>query len=194
MWDNTIGFAVGEAAKDRDAPDTLWQYDQGEWQTMDIPTEAKLLAVQMVSPTEAWTVGEYGTILHYLDGEWQDETFIDTTNRFDAFSTIQMFSSTSGWLLGRPGLFHYQNGQWIEVDRPASFSAMYMLSETEGWFDGKGKFVDGELEMNSYIWHYKDGTWTPIEKPLQHHEFRAIHMLNEDEGWMVGDAILHYTN
>lgn len=194
MWNNEIGFAVGETGNDRDDPGIIMQYQQGTWQEMAIPTKAKLFAVQMVSQNEAWAVGEHGTVLHYQAGQWQDETFIETTEQYQSFSAIQMFSPTSGWLSGWSGLYQYQAGEWTKVDSPATFSAIYMLSETEGWFAGEKTYVDGEVVMDSYIWHYQDGEWTKFEKPLQEQEFRAIHMVNETEGWMVGDGILYYTN
>lgn len=190
MWDEATGFAVGQARGYRQNPGVIWHYQQNNWQLVDSLIQARLRAVHMVSPNEAWAVGEHGTILHYLDGQWLDQSI---PNSEETFVAVQMLDRTTGWIAGER-LLHYQNGQWTTVPSPGDLTAMGMLSDDEGWFVGGPSKKEGFQVLESYIWHYQDGQWSPLKRPLPYQEFTAIHMVNEHEGWMVGDAILQYTD
>ena len=92
---------------------------------------------------------------------------------------VQMFSTTSGYMVGGGGTFLTFNGtDWV-VDYTFPFAedlnAMYFLSETNGWV---------ATDQGSIL-HYDGTTWTSVFNDPSIY-FLSIHLSGPDNGWAVG--------
>jgi photosystem II stability/assembly factor-like uncharacterized protein len=88
--------------------------DTGAWERSPVSTSESLLAVRAVSPSEAWAVGDDGTVLHYAGGIWtpiaSGATAILTGLAFSSFD--------DGWAIGSNGtLLHYEGGIWVRASQ-----------------------------------------------------------------------------
>jgi photosystem II stability/assembly factor-like uncharacterized protein len=68
-----------------------------------------LYSVAMVSASEGWAVGVYGTILHYTDDAWQAVSSLTSTQLY----SVAMISASEGWAVGENGtILHYDRFVW----------------------------------------------------------------------------------
>lgn len=92
---------------------------------------------------------------------------------------VQMFSTTSGYMVGGGGtILTFDGTDWV-VDHTFPFSedlnAMYFLSETNGWV---------ATDQGSIL-HYDGTTWTSVFSDPSIF-FLSIHLSGPDNGWAVG--------
>jgi hypothetical protein len=191
MVSPTEGWAVGRVGAAGQSTDQyrglVLHYKDGKWTPESNPTGPGqyLTAIDMVSTTEGWAVGN-DTILHYSNGAWQSD--LAPGMHVDALSSISMVSSTEGWAvgggLGPAIMLHYEGGQWHNVSVPSSKALwkVQMLSASDGWA------VGGD------ILHYTGGRWVAVSKP-EGVEVGSLGMASATEGWAGGpSALLHYTS
>ena len=78
---------------------------EGSWSTVSSPTTNDLYSVFMVSASDGWAVGSWGTILHYTGGSWSLYATSPTT---DHLYSVFMVSASDGWAVGDYGtILHY---------------------------------------------------------------------------------------
>jgi photosystem II stability/assembly factor-like uncharacterized protein len=87
---NTVGFVMRDTPRRRSS-DLL---------RLPFRPPGSLHAVAAVGPSEMWTVGESGTILHHVDGMWRD--YSDPSLEATLYG-VDMVSSTEGWAAGSGG-------------------------------------------------------------------------------------------
>ena len=198
--------------------------------------ETNLLDVYMLSPDEGWAVGsaqrtessedkamaekdrfdtfgpdDYGLLLHYSEGEWQNVTGPDLID-FHEFSHIRMLSSTEGWLIG--GLRKYQvpnrllrltDGRWTpdatfpQNRENSTFDAggLSIFSLTEGWV--YGQMLRGTKQDGGIVYQFKEGTWLRSLNTGVPGDYisgatgriEAFYMLPSGEGLLAEDGSLH---
>lgn len=163
-----------------------------------------LSAVQMLSPSEGWAVGEKeatqdlengatgmtynGVILHYTNGRWA----VSATHPLAYLYSISMVSPTEGWAAGTdystfPLLLHYTGGRWVRfaiqdaANTQIVIHQVQMLSADEGWAIGRNSVMNNPSTY--YLLHYLHGTWTVNEKKLR---LLSFSMLSATDGWAVG--------
>jgi hypothetical protein len=193
-----------------------------------------ITSLSMVSPNDGWAVGSAmvdgskgyypptGAILHYRNGTWRlAKTLPDMEPR-----TVSMGSATDGWIGGNlvslsqtgkmgpdqspiqsdtPKLWRYTDGQWAEVNVPASaviasegiVSSIAMSSTTQGWMsvyrENGAQSQDQPASMGPELFHLEQGKWVQANTPAVQHR-RAFNIiqtafLSPDEFWGVGSAI-----
>jgi len=123
-------WIVGEAG-------TIYHFfPGGGWQQVDpSPTTADLWSIALVSATEAWAVGDNGTILHYAGGAWQTSPSLTTNN----LRALAMVSASEGWAVGENGtILHYTGSTWQDVGSPTTehLYDVAVLPSGEGWAVG----------------------------------------------------------
>ncbi len=100
------------------------------WQQFQTPTQANLYGVKLISDNEAWAVGAGGTVLHFINGRWNDLTraLHPVTLGANIYS-VDMVTPTEGWAVGDNLILHLINGQWQRVKPPVDgiFKAIDML-------------------------------------------------------------------
>lgn len=71
----TTGWAVGDAGR-------VLRLAGGAWSTAPSPTGNDLYDIALVSPDEAWAVGEHGVILHWGRlSQWPSQTYLPSVRR-----------------------------------------------------------------------------------------------------------------
>jgi photosystem II stability/assembly factor-like uncharacterized protein len=134
----------------------IMHYDGTSWQRVSLPfTGYGLSAVDMVSPTEGWAVGD-GPTLHYSGGVWSEVPLPGQVH----LNGVAMISHTEGWAVGDGGIImHYSSGQWQVAASPsrARLRAVAMSSGSSG--EG---FAVGD---SGTILHYIGGTWSVSPNP-----------------------------
>jgi photosystem II stability/assembly factor-like uncharacterized protein len=158
----------------------------GVWQAQaPLPVGEALHGVDMVSPTEAWAVGESGIILHSTDGGtgWTQQAS-GTSAQLQA---VRFLDALHGWAVGNAVLYTTDGGQtWQTGTRNGNFSTLYdvdFVDASFGWACGGGvvmKTIDGGK------------TWTPQSVPTASFEnLLSIDFVDRNRGWTVGvDGII----
>jgi photosystem II stability/assembly factor-like uncharacterized protein len=104
------GFAVGERGVVLRTSDggASWVLEPTPEQEPEQPAR-HLFAVAAVSPTQAWAVGDLGTVLHLREGEgWgyvriPDEAFADDETPERIFTGVAFTDPERGWIVGEFG-------------------------------------------------------------------------------------------
>lgn len=157
-----------------------WQGSQ--WITVTNPVTTPLTAIDMISPTEGWAVGE--EMIHWDGNSW---TVYD--NPIDYVRDVHMLSSTDGWAVGSiygtgSAILHWNGSQWAVVKNPVTtvLTAIHMVSPEEGWAVGTNVIL------------YWDGSeWTEVESPVNTN-FSGVSMISSSDGWIssTGGVLLRY--
>lgn len=75
----------------------------------EVPLDSHLFAVSAVGPNEAWVVGDFGVVLHTVDGEsWRPvaippELYTDENTPERIFNAVHFADSRRGWVAGEFG-------------------------------------------------------------------------------------------
>lgn len=150
-------------------------------------TDQTLQAIDMISASEGWAVGDDGTILHYKDGAWSLLTPAPTSLSLYA---VQMLGPDDGWAVGSNHLIlHYKNGSWQRVTSASvgdeGYYALAMVNREVGWL---GTFAGSVVA-------YRDGAWGKDDGIFRDQVY-GLSMISVDEGWAIssGGRTKHYQN
>jgi photosystem II stability/assembly factor-like uncharacterized protein len=170
-----FGFAVGIGGR-------VIKYENGSWTDLGRPSSTRsLYGVQVISETEAWAVGDSGTIGHWT-GVW--EPIIDTGST--GWRAISMTADgTNGWIVGAAGrMIERVGGFWVPLPdgERAVTTTLYgvsMLDPNYAWAVGaRGKTA---------LW---DGNaWREIQNAASQ-SIRAVSVSSPFSTWAVGDKNL----
>jgi hypothetical protein len=154
----------------------IWRYDGHEWLDVPVTTTERLNAVQMLSLTDGWAVGNAGTILRWDGDEWREVPSPDNYH----YRALYMLDSNNGWAVGYSygggNIVRWDGESWqtVEAGNPPPLYGIHMSTADEGWAAG----ADGTLL------HWDGNEWTPAPLPIRRH----IHGVSfvEGAGWAVG--------
>ncbi len=201
MLSATEGWAIGE--------NVILHYTGGEWVPQRIPDTMPgvhgthgLRDIYMLSGSDGWIVGgnpasngaiEYNEafILHYDGTQWSTVGELPEDGKGYTLTAVDMVSPTEGWAVGNNTILHYTTpsnggtegagggrGRWEKVKSPGDENyALYdikMVSADEGWATG-----------GSGIMHYKDGTWSEVERGVQEGMY-CLAVISADDVWALG--------
>jgi hypothetical protein len=152
------------------------------WSQIISPTSRDLYSVKMVNDNEAWAVGQGGTIVHYINGNWIDETGARPVTTVD-LTSVDTTQSGEAWAVGGSSIFKYSGGNWETVNANAggTLRAIDMLSETEGW--AVGVKADGD----ALVLKYSMGSWQPVESKIGD-ELNSVSALGPNDVWVGGKS------
>jgi len=199
------GWAVGFNSSLTDGPSpnaTALHWDGITWRVQIAGLlgsgAGPLWSVFMVSPTDAWAVGQNrtgasgtgGTFWHWtgvpgLGGGWN---LVQPPVPRILYSVF-MVSATEGWAVGQAGaIFHYTGGAWTSFPSPVAVTlrSVFMISQTDGWAVGDG----------GTIIHYTGGIWSgPVSPGTTFNNLFSVFMVSSTQGWSVGarGAVLLYS-
>ena len=144
---------------------------------------ATLNAVDMISATDGWAVGDEGTILHWNGVRWQQVSSPTTAS----LKGVDMISASDGWAVGDEGtILHWSGNVWQEAPTPAytQLRSVAMVSHTDGWAvgfrpDRYGLGWNYVLRWDGASWQVHDVSWDYGLKPM------SVSMSGADYGWMA---------
>jgi len=168
----------------------LFAQTSGTWQLQSpLPTGQVLHGVDLVSPSEAWAVGEAGLILHTADGGviWAAQN--SATNQ--QLNAVRFLDSQHGWAVGGVLLYTTDGGQtWVAGTRTGNPGTLYsvdFVDTSNGWAVG----IEGGVLRTTDGGH----TWHTQTTPT-HQNLLGVDFVDVNTGWAVGGngAILHTAN
>src|SRR6266508_6153902 len=141
------------------------------------PTWYDLHGVDMVSASEGWAVGDWGTILHTTTGgvSWNQQA----TGTTEPLYAVRFLDASHGWAVGNIMFRTDDGGQtWQRGDAPpASNYGMDFADLSNGWAVGTGGIV----------YRTTDGgrTWTWSATPTSEN-LKDMDFVSASTGWAVG--------
>ena len=94
-------FAVGNTG-------TIIYRHCNAWTALTSGTTQNLTGVWAASPTDAWAVGDAGTVLHWAGASWAA-----TTGMTDNFTAVWGSSATDVWAIAASGgAYHFNGTSW----------------------------------------------------------------------------------
>ena len=149
---------------------------QSGWFLHTTTSEGTILnAVDMVSSTDGWAVGEYGRIYHFDGSTWNLYTTMGSS-----IYALDMVSSTDGWAVGESGrIYHWYGTDWSLYSAMGMGSAIWsvdMIRASDGWAVGEDGFI--------YHWN---GTWS-LHTDTAASVLYAVDMVSSTDGWAVGES------
>jgi hypothetical protein len=153
------------------------------WSQVISPTANDLYAVKMVNDNEAWAVGKGGTILHYINGNWINETNPKTSGV--DFTGIDVTESGDAWAVGGSTIIHYNGSQWesFPYSGGGTLNAIDMISANDGFA------VGSQPNGDALIMRYTGGSWQPIESKIGE-ALNTVNALGPSEVWVGGKSRL----
>lgn len=147
-----------------------------------------LFSISATSPTQAWAVGDNGSIMHLSGGDWSK---VPSPTKVH-LNAVFMVSDRQGWAVGGdPGgtgtVLYFGGATWYMVPGVVSapLCGLYMVSGSVGWAVG----------WDGVILRYLNGKWLPYGQSPTTQILRSVYMSSATEGWAVGDGgeILRYS-
>ena len=204
-------WAVGDAG-------LIAHRDANGWHQISSPVAgANLYAIQMLGTgDEGWAAGStlattnnllQPALLHYKNGQWQQDTSI--TGNGDIAGLSFDPAGDSGWLVGTVGIWHYQNGSWSKEATPApcagctnNLYAVKAISSDEAWAVGSSHGNCNTCMMQPYAIHRSGGNWqaalpdraiagtAPVTDNYMDSQLNAVYFSDANTGFAVG-SITH---
>jgi len=131
------------------------RYENGHWN--QVPQNLRTYDLRALHPRDAvecWFAGGHGTVLHYKDGEWINESPLIDEDLYG----IRVYTKNNGWLVGDGGrILKRQDGGWVQVTSPvqADYRCTFFVNDHEGWFGAS----------SGYVVHLKNGGLTKTRLP-----------------------------
>jgi hypothetical protein len=162
VWITGINYA--DSGPDWAAPEWILHFDGAYWTRAAVQLgNSRLAGFALLPSGEGWIVGgsqtvpNYGLILHYQHGAWEEQARVpapaDTS--YYILSSVTMLFAGEGWAVGPNGtLLHYHLGVWAPVPSPTrnDLRGVALLSASEGWAVG----------AQSALLHYHNGAWSQV--------------------------------
>ncbi len=127
-----------------DTNSVIMRWNGSSWNEVGSPTYLTLGSVTMVSATDGWAVGTWGTIQRWNGSEW---SWLGSPTNCD-LKSVTMVSTNDGWAVGGGGshcpsqpsvILHWDGNTWSEITSPVSqrLNSITMISADEGWAVGE---------------------------------------------------------
>jgi hypothetical protein len=190
------------------------------WYPGDVqPCMNSPVALDMLSSTEGWAVGQVGMILHWDGFRWLPVAS-PIVGYMDVIDTL---SPDNAWAANSDGyIIHWDGQAWTSMGRPTgdttNWSGASFVSATDGWisgsYGGSGVLlrwtgagwvrysVSSEVFVvkalapdnawaagHGYIQHWDGSAWSAVPE-AGYGVFRSIDALGPDDIWLVGDGRL----
>jgi photosystem II stability/assembly factor-like uncharacterized protein len=173
----------------------IWHWNESSWQPYKPTKLPRVTAMDFVSPSEAWIVGEEGYIAH-----WDSNQLKQIPNPAVAtLNDIAFLSSDNGWAVGEGDqILHWDGHTWNVVrdyhppeQGPAqtsfNFHGIAFSNPNDGWAVGsmgtEGGGYNYMLHWNGKVWEDQSETQKAWECALT-----SVALLDQHEGWATGNC------
>ena len=151
----------------------------------DLTVVDALNSISFVSDTEAWAVGDNGTILHFANDTWTKQPPVQNAESANLRSVF-FRDATLGWAVGDNGtILHFANDTWtkrppVQNAESANLRSVFFRDATLGWAVGD----------NGTILHFANDTWTkqPSVQNAGSANLRSVFFKSNDVGLAVGEG------
>ena len=207
------GWAVGDSPPPLTSPSggfppVILRWNGAAWTPVTpsgVALGQKLYAVDIVSATESWAVGNGTITAGAAMLKWDGTLWTSVPSGTPAGTSlygINMLSSTDGWAVGctdptsgcQSSIIVRWNGlAWSAVTPPSGIHGLrdiFMLSPTNGWAVGYASAAGGQAT----IIHWDGSQWTSVPGPtvggvvgVVYSVLNSVHMTSPTDGWAVGN-------
>ena len=207
------GWAVGDSPPPLTSPSggfppVILRWNGAAWTPVTpsgVMLGQKLYAVDIVSATESWAVGNGTTAAGAAMLKWDGTLWTSVPSGTPAGTSlygINMLSSTDGWAVGctdptsgcqNPIIVRWNGLAWSAVTPPSGIHGLrdvFMLSPTNGWAVGYAPATAGQAT----IIHWDGSQWTSVPGPsvggvvgVVYSVLNSVHMTSPTDGWAVGN-------
>lgn len=183
----TDGWAVGAAFRSSVGgyAGQALRWNGSRWNAATVPDE-DLFAVDAVTASDAWAVGELGILLHWDGVSWAKWPASPTTNDLRG---IDLLSASEGWAVGEGGvILRWSGGAWSSCSSPVSLDLLSVAaaSPNSAWAVGQG----------GAILHWNGSRWDVVAAPeiTRLEDVGFTPGSNGYDGWAVGNSktMLHW--
>ena len=171
----TDGWAVG-----RDGNDDIWKiwrWDGSSWKIFQNVTGA-IYCIDMIDANHGW-IGGNGYFLRFNGTTWEWGGSAPNT-----VNGIEMFSDTSGWAVGAPGIvMRRSDNTWQTVPAGSDWmlAEVSMTDVNNGWATGYKRYVEKGLIVRCV-----GGIWTEYKTYDEARSIAGIDFYAADFGWCCG--------
>jgi hypothetical protein len=173
LTDAATGWAVGDSG-------TVLHLADRRWIESASGTKRDLHAVQSLSRTEAWAVGD-GVLLHFDGQQWRQSRAGDVGD----LRAVSFSSNSDGWVVGSR-IMRFEGGDWVRYPKPV----LGMLNDVaivegvsaEAWAVGDG----------GMILRFAGDAWREVPSPTTE-DLMAVAFPSQNSGWAAGgNAVLQF--
>ena len=144
------------------------------------PTDLGLSDLAMISPTEGWAVGGYGTVLRWNGSSWVEVPWPNQRRavcRGDGFRVRRL---GGWWAMGfavDDSPLGWGSGTWRRIDNPGTNALLSVaqVSNSDAWAVG----------VAGIILHWNGSEWTETTSPTSK-TLTSVAMASATDGWAVG--------
>lgn len=128
------------------------------WEPVNSGIDEDLYDVFFITTDEGWACGRSGTLIHYFDGEWRNESD-STLSQYDLYSMF-FVSQDDGWIGAGKGntgtIFHYNGNSWQLIYETTSgpVRSVHFSSPDDGW-----------AVSEDSVFHFNGTSWIGIWEP-----------------------------
>jgi hypothetical protein len=183
------GWAVGGRVNHdtRAVSGVILRLEAGTWREQQHPgSAARIMAVDAMSPDEAWAVNETGEVLRHAGGTWRIAGRVPGV----FLNSISMVNNTMGWATGNDGsqalMVRYQNDTWVKVPVGGGLSDavdVKMLAANDGW--ALGLRFNADATFDSVLLRFTGSTWSQADFS-RNAVVSRLDMADSSSGWAVG--------
>jgi len=150
------------------------------WTQVNSPTSNTLNDVVVLNESEAWAVGDGGTILRYINGNWINISLYEKIPSVNITGIDVIRDTNEVWAVGGSYILKYDGTRWTQYPYAGGgdLRSIDMITANEG-------FAVGEKDGKGYIIKYTNGTWQPIESKIKH-RLNSVSALSPIEVWVGG--------
>lgn len=142
-----------------------------------------IAAVQLLSSSSGWAVGDDGRIFSFNGREW-----IETESPTEEYLTdLVMIDASEGWVVGAEGtILHYDGTRWSKVSSPTQsyLFSVDMFGPDIGWIQGG----------DHTILRFNGSKWATDNFPLKQGIFDQPAVVSPDNVWAISslNGIVHF--
>jgi hypothetical protein len=160
------------------------------WSSVSSGTNFDLFGVWATSATDAWAVGDFGTILHYSGTSWSSISIGTPITINPRFLSVWGSSSSDVWAVGYDGngfgsIVHYDGTSWsrVSIGTTQPLSHVWGASASDVWAVGSA----------GTILHYNGASWSSVSSGTTA-ALVSIWSTSASDVWAVGNqgATIHY--
>ena len=175
----------------------IQHWDGAQWVLSPNPAGAGLTGVAVLSPTDAWAVGEAQTILHWDGVAWSNVTHLPLEEA--DLHAVSAVSADDVWFVGAVAVegggentlaLHWDGSLVTNVttdipDGASALNGVTALAPDDVWAVG----VQEDLVSRTVIEHWDGVVWTQVHSPNrgpEENELRGVSALSPTDIWAVG--------
>jgi len=150
------------------------------WTQVNSPTSNTLNDVVVVNESEAWAVGDGGTILRYLNGNWTNISLYEKIPSVNLTGVDVIRDTNEVWAVGGSYILKFDGTRWTQFPYTGggNLKSIDMLSANEGW-------AVGEKDGAGYVLRYTNGTWQEVQTKIKH-RLNSVSALSPIEVYVGG--------